>query len=229
MSVFLLLLLFFCQELLSQLYQQPRFLIIHWMCLLTRVYQTWNNFYGLSPNMDQRVKDIINLNILSTISFISICKFWRENEYTKKETAKFQGSIFHQNKALWFWNWQNEQQENEQQKQNSNRNIFLKDNHAAITPSFLTTWRIPSNVFGIKWSKTGTNRYVWSQHHSIIKKNKNDFGQNFTAVPLGGVVGGVPLVLNQNNRLWTRPPVTRRQCGLPLGWQITMSALARRL
>ena len=40
-----------------------------------------------------------------------ICKLKHETEdkYTKRETAKVQGSVFTQNKVLGFWKWQNEQ------------------------------------------------------------------------------------------------------------------------
>ena len=73
--------------------------------------------------MGHRVKDIITLNSHNTYSFnlfLNVIYTRRverntEDTFTNRETAKFQGSIFTQNKALGIWNWQNEQPKKNEQ------------------------------------------------------------------------------------------------------------------
>ena len=57
---------------------------------------------GFFSNMGQIIRDVITLNAHNTKDFTCTCTSKRkyENAYTKKETAKFQGSISTQSKAI---------------------------------------------------------------------------------------------------------------------------------
>ena len=53
-----------------------------------------------------------------------------EDTYTKRETAKFQGFIFTQKKALGLWNWKYEQLKNwAQKKKKKKEDIYGTTNH----------------------------------------------------------------------------------------------------
>ena len=94
----------------------------------------------------------------------------------KRETAKFQGSICPQNKALRFWNWQNELKKwainKSDAKQQQQKN---QDTHDTTNHNFFCKLCILSNVFIIKWSKTGKN-LLCSQNLSTSQNHKRGMG-----------------------------------------------------